>query len=137
MFPSLRSGVFRNVAATLGEPAQHEAEERMTVDALGECARALDDVTIEEREQRPERRVLRDCEHDCEAALLDVRAPADDVESQPEEGAVQRMHCESADQPDVGVVRPEDATVERLLQSPNRRGDGSRCCGTQSRRHTL
>lgn len=42
-----------------------------------------------------------------------------------------------AEQLDVRVVAAEDTTVERLLQSPDRGGDGTGEGSSKARRHTL
>lgn len=104
----------------------------MSVQALHKRSPAPDQLAVEEAQRRPERGVLCECEAEGESLLFDSRAPPDEVECKAEQRTVSRMHNEAAGEPDVGVVAAKQAPIERLLQSPHRRRDGScqRCTHT-------
>ena len=67
-----------------------------------------------------------------ETSFLDTGPSLYEVECQTEERTICRVHNEATGKPDVGVVAAKQAPVERLLESPHRRGDGScqRCAHT-------
>src|SRR4051812_24604172 len=133
VFPSLRTGVLRNVGATLREASEDDPEERMAVHTLRKRARIPDHLGLDQAEHGPQDRVFRQRQQDGEASSVDVGSPADEVERDSEEGAVERVHAEPADELHVRVVAAEQTPVERLLQSPHGGGDGScQCCA-----HTL
>ena len=102
----------------------------MAVKALSERARARGELAVEQRQQRPQHGVLHERRRECQATLLDWHASPKEVEREPEQRAVQSVHRQAADEPNVGVVTAEQAPVERLLQSPDRRRDGSGRCRT-------
>jgi hypothetical protein len=56
----------------------------VAVQALRERARACDEVAVEEADHRPECGVLRQGQSEREALRLDLRAPSDSMEREPE-----------------------------------------------------
>ncbi len=96
---------------------------------LRERAWIRDELRPDECHQRPEREVLGEREPECEASLVEGRAPSDLVEREAEHGAVQSVERETAppvaatEQVDVRVRAAEQPLVERLQQSPDRRGE--------------
>src|SRR6476646_7183835 len=94
-------------------------------------------VAVDECAEREERQVLHRRHGEGETALVDVDAPAELLEGEPEGDAVADMYREArlpptratgdelAKQGDVGVVVAEDPLVDRLLERPRARGDGS------------
>src|SRR5439155_14578822 len=127
----------------LGEPAQHQPEERMAIRRLRECSRACDEAAIDKADERPQRNVLSERQREREAPLIDVGTSPHCVECDPEERAVCHVRREPERSPsatqkqDVRVVAAEQPLVQRFLQPPDDRCDGAACCGTNTRRPTL
>src|SRR5207247_478001 len=94
-----------------------------------------------EPDQRPERDVLGQREHDRETPLVGGRSPANGVEGEPEDDAVQRVEDESelavpaAEDLHVRVRAREDALVERFQESPDGRRGGTGGSRSKSRAH--
>ena len=115
----------------------------MPVRRLRERARARHEAAIDEADERPQCKVLRQCQPKRKLALIDVDSLPHGVESETEQRAVRGVHDESeratpaAQEQHVRVVAAEDPLIERLLQSPDGRCEGTGGSGTDARRHTL
>jgi hypothetical protein len=81
-----------------GETAEDEAKKGVAICALRERSLARHDAAVDEAREWPERDMFCKRECECEAALVDVDAPAHGVERQTEERTVRGMHDE-ADRP--------------------------------------
>ena len=103
-------------------------------------------VPVDEETEGIQARVLRERQPERETASPDRNPVADGVEDHAERRAVQRMQGESggtpmpaarhsfAEQGDVRVVAPENPLIDRLEQSPDRRGGGTRRRGPEALR---
>ena len=96
-------------------------------------------VAVDDRAQREEREVLGERHAHREAPGVDIHAAAQLPEGEPEHDAVPDMDGEAgpparasghelAEQRDVGVGVAKDTPVDRLLERPRARGDGSGGC---------
>lgn len=95
-------------------------------------------VAVDERAEGKQRHVLADRHGDGEPARIDVQPPSRLLEDEPEDRTVRAVHGEAdpppvraaredlAEQRDVGVVVPEHAPVEWLLDGPRGGRDGPR-----------
>jgi endonuclease VIII len=136
--PPLKSKYAR---AGSGQAPEQDAEESVAVRRLRERSAAGHELRVDEAHQGPERDVLRERERQGELLLVKVGAAPHGVEGQAEGGSVRRVQEEAdravpaAEERDVRVAAPEDATVERLLKPPDERCGCSRGTGTNARRH--
>ena len=94
-------------------------------------------VAVDEERKRVERDVLGEREYEGKPSRTSIHAPAQRVVGETEGGSVRGVEREAGETPagaasdrlseerDVGVVAAEEALIERLQQTPGRRGDRS------------